>query len=150
MTNAGFPAADATGQREYCRFGKRNLDGMSWLAPLVNNRLGNRDSLTVRGVNSVIVGAGNRPLIRGLGPLAAGVGMLACAALIFARWPESSSDSGWLVDNLAELDDPSRRRVPSSCIDSSRCLTQTRNLRSHRYSQHHASPAGVSFDLSPW
>jgi uncharacterized membrane protein HdeD (DUF308 family) len=48
MTDAGFPAAEATGQREYCRFGKRNLDGMSWLAPLVNNRLGDRLNLELR------------------------------------------------------------------------------------------------------
>lgn len=48
MTNAGSPAAEATGEREYCRFGKRNLDGMSWLAPLVNNRLGDRLNLELR------------------------------------------------------------------------------------------------------
>ncbi len=48
MTDAGFPAAESTGQREYCRFGKRNLDGMSWLAPLVNNRLGDRLNLELR------------------------------------------------------------------------------------------------------
>ena len=48
MTDAGFPAAESTGQREYCQFGKRNLDGMSWLAPLVNNRVGDRLNLEVR------------------------------------------------------------------------------------------------------
>ena len=48
MTNAGFPAAEATGEWEYCRFGKRNLDRMSWLAPLVNNRLGDRLNLELR------------------------------------------------------------------------------------------------------
>jgi uncharacterized membrane protein HdeD (DUF308 family) len=48
MTNAGFAAAETTNQREYCRFGKRNLDGMSWLAPLVNNRLGDRLNLELR------------------------------------------------------------------------------------------------------
>ena len=48
MTSAGSPAAEATGEREYCRFGKRNLDGMSWLAPLVNNRLGDRLNLELR------------------------------------------------------------------------------------------------------
>ena len=48
MTNAGSHAAEATGEREYCRFGKRNLDGMSWLAPLVNNRLGDRLNLELR------------------------------------------------------------------------------------------------------
>jgi uncharacterized membrane protein HdeD (DUF308 family) len=45
---AGFPAAETTGQREYCQFGKRNLDGMSWLAPLVNNRVGDRLNLELR------------------------------------------------------------------------------------------------------
>jgi len=32
----------------YCRFGKRDLDGMSWLAPLVNNRIGDRLNLELR------------------------------------------------------------------------------------------------------
>ncbi len=32
----------------YCRFGKRNLDGMSWLAPLVNNRVGDLLNLELR------------------------------------------------------------------------------------------------------
>jgi uncharacterized membrane protein HdeD (DUF308 family) len=32
----------------YCQFGKRNLDGMSWLAPLVNNRLGDRLNIELR------------------------------------------------------------------------------------------------------
>jgi uncharacterized membrane protein HdeD (DUF308 family) len=57
--------------------------------------------LAVQGMSSIIIGAGNRPLIRGLGPLAAGVGMLACAALIFARWPESSDASVGLWVGLA-------------------------------------------------
>ena len=48
MANAGSPAAEATGEREYCRFRKRNLDGMSWLAPLVNNRIGDRLNLELR------------------------------------------------------------------------------------------------------
>jgi hypothetical protein len=48
MTSSGFPAAEATGEREYARFGKRNLDRMSWLAPLVNNRLGDRLNLELR------------------------------------------------------------------------------------------------------
>jgi hypothetical protein len=48
MTSAGFPAAEATGEGEYARFGKRNLDRMSWLAPLVNNRLGDRLNLELR------------------------------------------------------------------------------------------------------
>ena len=48
MTDAGSPAAEAKGEREYFRFGKRNLDGMSWLAPLVNNRLGDRLNLELR------------------------------------------------------------------------------------------------------
>jgi uncharacterized membrane protein HdeD (DUF308 family) len=57
--------------------------------------------LAVQGVNSIVVGAGNRPLIRGLGPLAAGIGMLACAALIVSRWPESSDASVGLWVGLA-------------------------------------------------
>jgi uncharacterized membrane protein HdeD (DUF308 family) len=57
--------------------------------------------LAVQGVNSIVVGTGNRPLIRGLGPLAAGVGMLACAALIVSRWPESSDASVGLWVGLA-------------------------------------------------
>lgn len=32
----------------YCRFGKRDLDGMSWLAPLVNNPVGDRLNLELR------------------------------------------------------------------------------------------------------
>jgi uncharacterized membrane protein HdeD (DUF308 family) len=57
--------------------------------------------ITIQGVNSIIVGVGNRPLIRGLGPLAAGVAMLACAALIIVRWPESSDASVGLWVGLA-------------------------------------------------
>jgi uncharacterized membrane protein HdeD (DUF308 family) len=57
--------------------------------------------ITIQGVNSIVVGAGNRPLIRGLGPLAAGLGMLACAALIISRWPESSDASVGLWVGLA-------------------------------------------------
>ena len=57
--------------------------------------------ITIQGVNSIIVGAGNRPLIRGLGPLAAGMAMLACAALIVSRWPESSDVSVGLWVGLA-------------------------------------------------
>ena len=48
MANGGSPAPEAKGEREYCRFGKRNLDGMSWLAPLVNNRFGDRLNLELR------------------------------------------------------------------------------------------------------
>ena len=48
MTDAGSPAAKAKDEPEYCRFGKRNLDGMSWLAPLVNNRFGDRLNLELR------------------------------------------------------------------------------------------------------
>lgn len=36
------------GQEEYCRFGKRNLDGMSWLYPLVNNRIGDLLNVELR------------------------------------------------------------------------------------------------------
>jgi len=34
--------------REYCRFGKRDLDKMSWLAPLVNNQFGDALNLELR------------------------------------------------------------------------------------------------------
>ena len=44
---------------------------------------------------------GNRPLIRGLGPLAAGGAMLACAILIMLRWPESTDTSLGLWVGLA-------------------------------------------------
>ena len=37
--------------------------------------------VAVQGVNSIVVGAGNRPLIRGLGPLAAGLECLPAPAL---------------------------------------------------------------------
>jgi hypothetical protein len=32
----------------YCQFGKRDLAGMSWLAPLLNNRIGDRLNLELR------------------------------------------------------------------------------------------------------
>ena len=38
----------ATPRREYCQFGKRNLDGMSWLAPVFNNRFGDLLNLELR------------------------------------------------------------------------------------------------------
>jgi uncharacterized membrane protein HdeD (DUF308 family) len=57
--------------------------------------------ITIQGIHSILVGAGSRPLIRGVGPLAAGLGMLACAALIVAHWPESSDDSVGLWVGLA-------------------------------------------------
>jgi uncharacterized membrane protein HdeD (DUF308 family) len=57
--------------------------------------------IALQGVNSIVVGAGNRPLRRGLGPLAAGAAMLACAVLIFMRWPETSDLSLGLWVGLA-------------------------------------------------
>ena len=48
MLDAASPAHGAEPIREYCRFGKRNLDGMSWLAPLVNNRIGDCLNLELR------------------------------------------------------------------------------------------------------
>lgn len=57
--------------------------------------------IAIQGLNSIVVGAGNRPLIRGLGPLAAGAAMLACAVLIALRWPESSDASLGLWVGLA-------------------------------------------------
>lgn len=48
-----------------------------------------------------MVGAGNRPLRRGVGPLAAGGAMLACAILIMLRWPESTDASLGLWVGLA-------------------------------------------------
>jgi uncharacterized membrane protein HdeD (DUF308 family) len=57
--------------------------------------------IAVQGMNSIVVGAGNRPLRRGLGLLAAGTAMLACAILILLRWPESSDASLGLWVGLA-------------------------------------------------
>jgi hypothetical protein len=48
MTSAESASPHAKGEREYCRFGKRNLHRMSWLAPLVNNRVGDRLNLELR------------------------------------------------------------------------------------------------------
>jgi|GEM_PF-1310766 len=41
--NSGLPEPPV-----YCRFGKRGLDGLSWLAPLVNNRIGDLLNLELR------------------------------------------------------------------------------------------------------
>ena len=40
--------AAAIDDREYCRFGKRDLDGFSWIAPLVNNPFGDRLNIEMR------------------------------------------------------------------------------------------------------
>jgi len=42
------PTADSTEPPVYCRFGKRDLDRMSWLAPLMNNRIGDLLNLELR------------------------------------------------------------------------------------------------------
>ncbi len=42
------PQDSAAPLEEYCRFAKRNLDGMSWLYPLVNNRIGDLLNLELR------------------------------------------------------------------------------------------------------
>ncbi len=39
---------DPAEEEEYCRFGKRDLEKMSWVAPLVNNRLGDLLNLELR------------------------------------------------------------------------------------------------------
>jgi Uncharacterized conserved protein len=57
--------------------------------------------ITIQGIHSILVGAGSRSLIRGVGPLVGGLGMLACAVLIVAHWPESSDDSVGLWVGLA-------------------------------------------------
>ena len=57
--------------------------------------------ITIQGVHSILVGVGSRPFIRGVGPLAGGLGMFACATLIVAHWPESSDDSVGLWVGLA-------------------------------------------------
>src|SRR5438045_1799559 len=44
---AGIAPGTEPGE-EYCRFGKRNLDGMSWLYPLVNNPIGDLLNLELR------------------------------------------------------------------------------------------------------
>jgi uncharacterized membrane protein HdeD (DUF308 family) len=41
-------STDVDAERVYWQFGKRNLDGMSWLAPLVNNRLGDLLNIELR------------------------------------------------------------------------------------------------------
>ena len=43
-----FPRPRAQASGSIADSGKRNLDGMSWLAPLVNNRLGDRLNLELR------------------------------------------------------------------------------------------------------
>ena len=43
-----FPEIDPAAGPLVCRFGKRNLDGMSFLAPLVNNRVGDLLNLELR------------------------------------------------------------------------------------------------------
>ncbi len=45
----------------FCRFGKRNLDGMSWLAPLANNRVGDLLNLELRHEQLFFI-QGNRVL----------------------------------------------------------------------------------------
>ena len=40
---------EAASEELYCQFGKRFLDGFSWLAPLTNNRLG--DALNIEFVH---------------------------------------------------------------------------------------------------
>jgi uncharacterized membrane protein HdeD (DUF308 family) len=42
------PQPEAHEEEEYCRFGKRNLDGLSWLFPLVNNRIGDLLNVELR------------------------------------------------------------------------------------------------------
>jgi len=42
------------------------------------------------GVGETILGVSSRPLRRGIGPLAGGLFMLACAAMIFLAWPDST------------------------------------------------------------
>jgi len=48
MSNAAASASDSSSEPIYCRFGKRNLDGMSWLGPLLNNKIGDRLNLELR------------------------------------------------------------------------------------------------------
>jgi uncharacterized membrane protein HdeD (DUF308 family) len=50
LPNTREPASDSRspGPQAYCRFGKRNLDRMSWLAPLMNNRIGDLLNLELR------------------------------------------------------------------------------------------------------
>lgn len=48
-------------QLEYCRFGKRNLEKLSWIAPLVNNRLGDALNLEMRHQQLFFI-KGNRVL----------------------------------------------------------------------------------------
>ncbi len=57
--------------------------------------------IAIQGASSVGLGVSSRPLRRGLGPLAAGLAMFACAILILLRWPESSDTSLGLWVGLA-------------------------------------------------
>jgi uncharacterized membrane protein HdeD (DUF308 family) len=57
--------------------------------------------LTVEGLGSVGLGITSRPLRRGLGPLVAGLVMLACALLIVLHWPASGKASLGLWVGLA-------------------------------------------------
>jgi uncharacterized membrane protein HdeD (DUF308 family) len=47
-TSESVPNSPLAEPPVYCRFGKRDLDGMSWLAPLVNNRVGDLLNLELR------------------------------------------------------------------------------------------------------
>jgi uncharacterized membrane protein HdeD (DUF308 family) len=81
--------------------------------------------LTVEGVGSLGLGITSRPFRRGLGPLVAGLVMLACALLIFLHWPASGKASlglrvglalcagGWSTIWLSWTT-PTRRRVSTA------------------------------------
>jgi uncharacterized membrane protein HdeD (DUF308 family) len=49
--------------------------------------------LMIEGFGSLALGITSRPLLRGLGPLIAGLIMLACALLIVLHWPDSGKAS---------------------------------------------------------
>jgi uncharacterized membrane protein HdeD (DUF308 family) len=48
VPRGAVPSAGADPPETFCRFGKRTLDKMSWLAPLVNNPIGDRLNLELR------------------------------------------------------------------------------------------------------
>jgi hypothetical protein len=61
MSDAVTPASDSSSEPMFCRFGKRNLDGTSWLAPLLNNEIGDRLNLELRHEHLFFI-QGNRVL----------------------------------------------------------------------------------------
>ena len=71
MPDDGPPAANPSNEPVYCRFAKRNLNSTSWLAPLINNRIGDLLNLELRHEQLFFI--------------------LTCAGLIALHWPASGN-----------------------------------------------------------